>query len=318
MLTQFKRDLERESGLGVFLDNKFYPRIATQHERVHEPEAQEAGHDSEVTFDWLSESVTVDEKAQNSDKWLNKTSPTFVLEIFGESWFDENNNPDWNKGWYIRDDIETDYYTFIWLPNVSLFKVITGIDLPFLHYVPADEISIHTDTIAENIFPDTPTPVEPTTDSPHIRKDALHITPTDTTINTFESELEPLPAKIKQHLKNKTDLKYGEWIYSGENIHETKIAIVEKQRIEATLEQCGLTKDVLREKAKQTMIEDDDTIPVDTDKARYVERATGEWSGTHDKENPVFLVVEYDTYHEIADATYHYKNGSWSSGTRLF
>jgi hypothetical protein len=79
-----------------------------------------------------------DEKAQNSDKWLNDPAPTFVMEIFGESWTRQG-KPEWNIGWFVDEQNETECYVLVWLPNVSIFKVESGAtDHPILTYQSAD------------------------------------------------------------------------------------------------------------------------------------------------------------------------------------
>lgn len=302
-MPRFDEDLHREEVLAAFLDENLYPEITTNVERISDTRKQNAGHDVRVAFEWLDESVIADEKAQNSDKWLNDPSPTFVMEIFGESWLDDG-EPDGNIGWFVDTNNETEYYVLIWLPDVSIFKLSTPIDnSPILHYRPADAIGIDSDEIETEIQ---------STIRYNQSKGEYRLELTPDVPNAFATVAEPLPTIIE----SAADADYGEWYYDPGHIHEAKVAIVEKEKIRQTLEEDGLTRDVLVEKGKRAITAG--TVDVNSTKARKVMRSSGTQSGSADDEDPVILVVNYSTYHGIADKTVHYRDGSWSEDITLF
>ncbi|MBV0926232.1 hypothetical protein KTS45_18655 [Halomicroarcula limicola] len=304
-MPRFNEDKYREEVLAEFLESEFYPNVATYSERVSSAEKQKAGHDAKVEFDWLSDPVIVDEKAQNSDKWINDPSHTFVMEIFGESWVDAG-EPDGNIGWFVNPENETEYYVLVWLPDVSLFKITQGIDdYPYLRYQPASAVDFEPEMISEAVQ----------SDLHHLMDDSIgeyRVELTTDVIQAFQSAVEPIP----EILAIRDEADYGEWYYEPGHIYEAKIAIVEKERIKETLAEDGLTREILLEKGLRAI--KDETVDVDSEKARYIKRSSGKQSGSGDGENPIILVVEYDTYHDIADKTLHYANGSWSEDVRLF
>lgn len=71
---------------------------------------------------------------------MNDPAPTFVMEIYGESWI-RDGEVDGNIGWFVDPENETEYYIFGWLPNVSIFKLASGTHgYPFCPYQPADGV----------------------------------------------------------------------------------------------------------------------------------------------------------------------------------
>lgn len=304
-MPRFHEDKYREAVLGEFLETRLYPHVATDFERVSTARDQKAGHDVVVKFDWLSETVVADEKAQNSDKWINDPVPTFVMEIFGESWLTDG-EPDGNTGWFVDPTNETEYYVMVWLPDVSIFKLVNGVDeYPYLVYVPADAVTFDPETIAETAPSDVHYKMNPSTGEYR-----LELTPD--VVDAFEAAVEPLP----DVLTGPSDADLDEWYYDPGHIHVAKVVIVEKSKVRKTLATDGLTREVLVEMGQTAVTQG--TVDVDSEKARYVKRSGGKQSGSADDEHPVNLVVKYDTYHEIADKTLQYENGSWSEDVRLF
>jgi hypothetical protein len=303
-MSRFKKDKYREEVLGEFLETRLYPNIATRFERVSTTERQKLGHDVIITFDWLAESVVADEKAQNSDKWLNDPSPTFVMEIFGESWF-TNDTPCGNIGWFVDKDNETEYYVLVWLPDVSVFKLTDGVgDFPYLAYRPAKSI----DFVHREVADTSQSNIRDKFDS---SKGEYRLELTPDAVGAFETAAEQLPEITKTD-----DADHEEWYYDPQHIHEAKVAAVQKEKIREMLAEEGLTREVLLSKARQAI--EEGTVNVNSKKASCVLRSSGNRSGSADGEAPVVLVVYYDTYHEIADRTFHYVNGSWSENTKLF
>lgn len=304
-MSRFEEDKYREGVLGKFLMNQLYPRIATDFERVNTAEKQKVGHDVIVDLDWLPEPVVVDEKAQVSDRWLNSPSPTFVMEIFGESWL-SNGTPDGNIGWFVNKQNESEYYVLVWLPSVSVFKLTPGIDeAPYLVYQPSKFVDFSPDQVAET----TQSTVRHKLDS---SKGEYRIRFTSEAVEAFETVVEPLPDIINTNRR----INYGEWYYDPHNIYEAKVALVEKEKIQTVLAEDGLTRDTLLRKGRRAV--EETKVDIDSDKAKYILRSGGEQSGSADDEDPVVLVVNYDTYHEIADRTFHYADGSWSENAELF
>ena len=304
-MPRFEEDKYREEVLGTFLEKELYSSIATDFERVSAAEKQKVGHDVRILFDWLDEPVIADEKAQNSDKWLNDPSPTFVMEIFGESWLTDG-KPDWNIGWFVDEANETEYYILVWLPDVSKFKLVEGIDdMPYLVYRPADFVDFAPEQVGEK----SPSNIR---DKMNSQKGEYRLELTPDAVDTFEGAAEQLPEIIKSD----SNANYGEWYYDPQHIHEAKVAIVQKQKIQRILAEDELTREVLLDKGRQAIKEE--KVSVDSEKAKYVLKSSGNQSGTVDDEEPVILVVNYTAYHEVADKTYYYENGSWSENVKLF
>lgn len=304
-MPRFHEDKYREEVLAEFLATELYPRIATEFEQVSSASDQKAGHDARIQFDWRSETVVADEKAQNSDRWLNDPAPTFVMEIYGESWI-RNGEVDGNIGWFVDPENETEYYVLGWLPDVSLFKLASGTQgHPFCTYQPADGVEFDVEALqaaTQQRVREVPDKTPATY--------RMELTPE--LVETFEETVEPMP----DVLTNDDAVDYGEWYYDPENIHEAKFAIVQKEKVQEALAEDGLTRDVLVSKGRRAVKEG--TVDVESRKAKCVMRSSGAGSGSADDEDPVILVVYYDTYHEIADKTVHYREGSWEEDTRLF
>lgn len=304
-MPRFEEDKHREEVLNEFLVEEFYPRVATSHEPVTSQSEQERGHDVRATFNWTDGPVVLDEKAQNSTYWLNDPSPTFVMEIFGESRH-EDGSPTGDIGWFVDENNETEYYVLVWLPDVSLFRLEWGVDTdPTLVYSPPAAVSFTPDDVAAQ----SKSPIQDTMDDD---EGEYRIKLTTAAADAFEAAVEPLASIITE--SDAAD--YGEWYYDPQHIHEAKVAIVAKDAVRETLAADGLTRDVLIQEGRRAI--DEGRVDVASSKATSIQRAGGNQSGTTDDEDPVILVVTYETYEQIADATLHYKDGSWKRNVSLF
>lgn len=306
-MPRFEEDKYREEVLSVFLDTELYPKVSRDFERTSSKSEQKTGHDVTISFNWLSEPVITDEKAQNSDKWINNPSPTFVMEIFGESWLSDG-EPDWNIGWFVDSTNKTEYYVLVWLPAVSLFKLESGIgDYPYLTYRPAEGVNFEPTTIAEN----TQSEIRFTKEELGTETEYRFVLSPDV-IRGFESIEEPLP----EILTTDQEADFGEWYYDPVHIHEAKVAVVEKKKIKEKLMEDGLTRDRLIKMGSEAVLYN--KVEVSSEKVKSIKRSSGKQSGSANDEDPVVLIVKYETYGEIADQTYHYKDGQWDVGVQLF
>lgn len=327
VVPEFATDKTREESLKEFLHTEVYPRIAFACREVTDVDKQKEGYDAEVIFNWGTETHIIDEKAQNSNKYIGDPCPTFVLELFGESW--DNRSEYGNIGWYLDESNQTDYYVFVWLPEVSLFRV--NVDFNVIEYHPADSITFNPDTIVEHTY----MPVNYTykrTRSPNgfdhykFKFTAPRATNMTPAANGYKTQLrrdiitafDHTPDSVPVAFRDAEPITPSEWYYDPCHIHEAKVLIVQKNRIEEVLSRAGLDKQTLKQKAID-LIEDGGTSKVvQQSEAKRVIRSNHSASGCNAVETPVNLVVNYDTYHVAADKTLHYKNGTWREGVKLF
>lgn len=299
--SNFEFDSRRERVLAEFLDAGFYPHAARSWAHSSDKERQQAGEDSVVEFKWLSESKIVDEKAQSSDKWINSPRPTFAMEIFSETWI-KNGSPQGSIGWFVNPDIETEYYVLVWLPDVSIFT-ISEQNGEYLDYQPA--------TVIDSVFSNSCKRAEFSkikTSPPVYRIEVQRLVDAE-----FEYIPEPAPKIVSDDLAR---ANIGEGYYCKQNIHEAKIAVIEKQKIVDALAKDGLDRDTLTKIGMRAITES--SVSVDSQMVYKIMRSGDVDSGSGDGENPVIAVISYQTYHDLADRTYHYRCGEWRTNVRLF
>ena len=300
---RFDDDRRREEVLAAYLDNQLYPEIAKSSERQDNIEKQKLGNDIEVTFDWLDRPVIVDEKAQ-SGKYLNDPVPTFVMEIFGESSI-SNGNIETSTGWFIAEDNITEYYVLVWLPSASTFELKYGIDEdPILVYNPA-----------EPLLSDKPG-LDSKLDEFMLDKgsDEYRMEFTRANIDQFQTVAEPIPEILFDTDKRDLERVY----YDPANIHEVKVAVVKKEKVVQAFADVGLDKETLAELGREAIRGSGDTVPVPTSKAKYIMRSHRQIPGSNREENPVNLIVKYETYDDLTNRTYHIRNGSLEKNCELF
>ena len=119
-LSNRKQDSVAEQALGQFLDCYFYPRLTGradfQWHRHADKKTQIQGIDVGITFNSTNQDARelfIDEKA--ALQYINnRRLKTFALELtFINSTGIESD------GWFINDDLKTDYYLLIW-PEASI------------------------------------------------------------------------------------------------------------------------------------------------------------------------------------------------------
>ena len=107
--SSFQMDLEREDVMAAFMRLNYYEKLQNddgspvEYRRVTEKEEQEAGVDVEFTQN--GQKYIIDEKAQMDYIYNDKPLPTFALEILGVRG---------SEGWFVKQDLKTQYYMFIW------------------------------------------------------------------------------------------------------------------------------------------------------------------------------------------------------------
>ena len=116
MIESFRnQDMNAEHMLAAFMDEYFYSRLVSQDgkpltfKRMDDKESQLRGID--VCIETGGRKIFIDEKA--SLYYSNAMIPTFAFEL--DSIQKGHDHP--IEGWFINDDLETEYYMLIW-PNV--------------------------------------------------------------------------------------------------------------------------------------------------------------------------------------------------------
>ena len=104
-----KNDEKQEKIINSYLLEKYFCKIMPNAELVFDTDLQVAGADVSVE---LSNGRTTyfDIKAQSSAKYINDPRPTFCLEVSSLNRYGEE-----FEGWFINDELITDYYTFVWI-----------------------------------------------------------------------------------------------------------------------------------------------------------------------------------------------------------
>lgn len=110
------KDTKAEQELAKFMDQFFYSKLRDKNKRpvncrrVYDKTTQMKGIDIEMMVE--DRTYYIDEKA--SLYYSNVMLPTFVLEIDSI----QKNQREPVKGWFVNDNLMTDYYMLIW-PNVK-------------------------------------------------------------------------------------------------------------------------------------------------------------------------------------------------------
>lgn len=108
--------MRAEQVLGEFMDEFFYSRLRTKdgnpirYKRMIDYSSQMDGIDVCIEMD--DREIIIDEKA--SIYFSNAMIPTFAFEL--DSLQEGHENP--VEGWFVNDDLKTEYYMLIW-PNVK-------------------------------------------------------------------------------------------------------------------------------------------------------------------------------------------------------
>lgn len=107
--SSFQMDLENEDVMAAFMRLNYYEKLSNddgspiEYRRITEKDEQEAGVDVEFTQN--GQKYIIDEKAQMDYIYNDKPLPTFALEILGVRG---------SEGWFVKQDLKTQYYMFIW------------------------------------------------------------------------------------------------------------------------------------------------------------------------------------------------------------
>lgn len=112
-----KRDMFVENELTKYLDKSLYKRkdIFSQTDRIKNLDLQYNGVDIILSIPCLNLfEIKVDEKAQLREKYIGNPRPTFILELSFE-----NSANNIQKGWFLDENILTDYYQFIWIDKAK-------------------------------------------------------------------------------------------------------------------------------------------------------------------------------------------------------
>ena len=115
-----KIDMRAEQVLGEFMDEFFYSKLKSKDgnpirfKRMTDYSSQMDGIDVCIEMD--DREIIIDEKA--SIYFSNAMIPTFAFEL--DSIQEGHENP--VEGWFVNDDLKTEYYMLIW-PNVNCKEI---------------------------------------------------------------------------------------------------------------------------------------------------------------------------------------------------
>lgn len=113
------QDMGAEEKLGEFMDAYFCSRLVSKNDkrltvrRMKDRESQLRGND--VLIETEGRTMIIDEKA--SLYYSNAIIPTFAFELDSI----QEGNRNLVQGWFVNDELETEYYMLIW-PNVKCEK----------------------------------------------------------------------------------------------------------------------------------------------------------------------------------------------------
>lgn len=113
------QDMKAEQRLGEFMDTYFYSKLETDNkgilkcERIIDKELQMNGID--VCIETINGKIFLDEKA--AIYYSNAMIPTFAFEINSI----QTGHIEPVQGWFINDELQTQYYMLIW-PNVKCIQ----------------------------------------------------------------------------------------------------------------------------------------------------------------------------------------------------
>lgn len=105
-----KSDNTQEDFVNSFIEKYFFNKLfGTDYERVYDKKRQCDG------IDFIVNDNNADVKAQSSKRYINNPRDTFLLEIIS---YDRNGNN--MTGWFINENLKTDYYIFVWIPTADV------------------------------------------------------------------------------------------------------------------------------------------------------------------------------------------------------
>jgi hypothetical protein len=274
-MSQFKSDKSDEEVVVQNLEeHQLLGSLFEEYRKVSSLQRQKNGVDVVATYD--SEVIDVDIKSQidyiNNPKW------TFVLEIFSET--SRNSR---NRGWFIDDSIDTDYYLLTWLPTVDEFEVEHCLNA-VRFYPGAPSFN----------FPDFMSELE------RNKKYGFQFSQ----IDRFCRELYDIDMNF--FLNQPSNQRF----YTASSIRTHHTVLVKKKKIERYLNSIGLTRSCLIEDAKQVQ-KTGETIQYDD---LGEGRVYAMFKTNRGHESPVNLVVDYDLYRELSDSTLTLDSGEVQNG----
>ena len=148
LLALRKRDTFVENELSKFLDKYLYSKseIFSNFQRCSDQDSQFNGIDTIISIPKLGlTDIKVDEKAQLNEKYIGNPLPTFVLEL---TFINAVQNI--QEGWFIRDDLDTEYYLLIWIDEATgdhLYLTETNIQRLNFCLVNTNKLHLYFDSI---------------------------------------------------------------------------------------------------------------------------------------------------------------------------
>lgn len=102
-------DEQQERIINQYLIKYFYKPTYAIVEDICDKSRQQKG------IDIIADDLIIDNKAQSSKRFLNNPTNTFILEI---STFNRLGNE--MAGWFVNNELLTNYYAFIWIPKAKV------------------------------------------------------------------------------------------------------------------------------------------------------------------------------------------------------
>ena len=98
-------DTKQEHIVNKFLETEFFAKLGKPYEMVYDFDRQIKGIDVVVG------GKNIDIKAQSSPRYINNPTDTYILELQFLNKYGKEMD-----GWFLNDDLETDFYAFVWIP----------------------------------------------------------------------------------------------------------------------------------------------------------------------------------------------------------
>lgn len=250
-MNQFTSDLSKEAQVTEYLKRHLFDRLFESWSVVDDTERQKQGIDVRGVYD--SEECCVDIKAQMD--YVNDPLSTFVLELFSETNYAEN------IGWFLNDELETDYYLFVRLNAVDTFQYQSIIDA--IQYDPVQEL----DTVPS-----------------FIKNNGRYCFRMED-IDKFSKEFFPISEEMF------TGLSEDEKTFNVHCIRNVDVVLLDKEQIISELANRGFMRDQLLDDARQAY-RTGCNVHYDCNgiKKIHVSNRHGEC--------PVNLVVEYEGFYD--------------------
>lgn len=114
LVSNRKNDTKQEKVLNDYLFKNYFKPLNPTSQLVFDKDLQIAGVDVEITTK-NGVKKYIDIKAQSSKKYVNNPKPTYILELSSL-----NRHGDDFVGWFLNEELITDYYTFVWIPKAKV------------------------------------------------------------------------------------------------------------------------------------------------------------------------------------------------------